>query len=113
MPTLTQPLPGGRGAELTDNPDMPGAQSSEPDTPPFPRMRGVGADGFINIDVACRTCGYELRALSADAKCPECGTDALGSLRSEQLSNADPAWVRRLRLGAQVVALALIGHFTV
>jgi hypothetical protein len=91
---------------------MPGAQSIEPDMPPFPRMRGVGADGFINIDVACRTCGYDLRALSADAKCPECGTDALGSLRSEQLYDADPNWVRQLSRGAQVIGLTLVVHMT-
>jgi hypothetical protein len=75
-------------------------------------MRGVGADGFINIDIACRTCGYDLRALSADAKCPECGTDVVGSLQDEQLSNADPAWVKQLSRGAQVIGLTLIAHLT-
>ena len=84
----------------------------QPDVHAFPRMQGVGADGFVNIDVACRSCGYDLRALSADAKCPECGTDVVGSLRSEQLCDADPVWVRRLGAGAQCIGLTLIVHLT-
>ena len=84
----------------------------QPDAPAFPRMRGVGADGFVNLDVACRTCGYDLRALSVEAKCPECGTDVTTSLRSEELRDADPQWVRRLSLGAQCIGLTLIGHLS-
>src|SRR5687768_6366684 len=84
------------------------APSLEPEASPFPRMRGVGADGFINIDIACRQCGYDLRALSADAKCPECGTDVLGTLRSEQLGSADPNWLKTLANGAQCLMATLV-----
>ncbi|CAN5470458.1 hypothetical protein BH09PLA1_BH09PLA1_09510 [soil metagenome] len=90
---------------------MPDVAPLEPESPSFPRMQGVGDDGFVNIDVACRQCGYDLRALSADARCPECGTEVLASLRSEQLCDADPTWVMSLSRGAYWIAGTLIVQF--
>jgi hypothetical protein len=40
----------------------------------------------IDIDLACRSCGYDLRGIAADARCPECGRPALESV----LESADP-----------------------
>ena len=33
-------------------------------------------EGVIACDVACVTCGYNLRGLAPFTKCPECGTPA-------------------------------------
>src|SRR5438876_884878 len=90
---------------------MDRAAPVETELPPFPRMQGVGDDGFISIDIPCRTCGYDLHALSAEAKCPECGTDVLLSLRGEQLCDADPRWVNRLASGALWIAWTLVAQF--
>ena len=34
----------------------------------------LDAKGQLDQDLACRRCGYNLRGLSTDGACPECGT---------------------------------------
>ena len=50
-------------------------------------------------DLPCRTCGYNLRTLATDGVCPECATPIAVSTRSELLREADPNWVRLIKLG--------------
>jgi len=75
---------------------------TSPTTPP-PTVAdtdvALDAAGAIAVDVPCRRCGYNLRGLKPDGRCPECGTDVRVSLVT-LLRAADPAWVRRLAHGA-------------
>lgn len=62
--------------------------------------------------VVCRSCGYELTGLRADAVCPECATPIRQSLRRDLLVFSDADWLLRLRRGSALVVwttLAWIG----
>lgn len=58
----------------------------------------------VNDNRSCVHCGYNLRGLPLDGKCPECGKAVRHSLRGDLLKYADPHWLERLRFG---VALKL------
>jgi hypothetical protein len=60
----------------------------------------------IGTDVPCASCGYNLRGLKADSKCPECAALIANSLRGDLLEFCDPVWVGRLALGARLICLA-------
>ena len=57
-------------------------------------------------DALCRGCGYDVRLFAESARCPECGTPVSVSRRSEKLVDADPHWLRTVRRGQGLVALA-------
>lgn len=51
-------------------------------------------------DLPCVRCGYNLRGLSPDGRCPECGADVCASLVDpgiKPLTHSNPAWVRTVR----------------
>lgn len=58
----------------------------------------------ITVDILCIHCGYNLRGLTSDGRCPECGGAIADSMRGELLRFADVEWLTKLRLG---VALKL------
>ena len=58
----------------------------------------------IDVDILCVHCGYNLRGLTSDGRCPECGGAIADSMRGELLRFADVEWLTKLRLG---VALKL------
>lgn len=62
----------------------------------------------LDRDVLCVDCGYNLRGLSPRGDCPECGCAVRLSLREDRLADAPPAWRRRLRRGAHLLAGALV-----
>lgn len=64
--------------------------------------------GLIAEDLPCRHCGYNLRTLSMEVQCPECGTSVGRSVHGDYLRYADPAWVRVLATGATLVLVAII-----
>jgi hypothetical protein len=69
-----------------------------------------GAVAALDIDLPCRNCGFNLRGLSPDRACPECGTSIELSLREPLLRFAEPGWVRTLARGATwVLAGVLVG----
>ena len=59
----------------------------------------------------CVCCGYDLRGLSADDRCPECGTSVARSLHGERLSNADPSWLRSVERGQLLIGLGCVVYW--
>lgn len=55
---------------------------------------GQAEQQFVTDDLPCLFCEYNLRTLSAEANCPECGNPVLETLRRAQLVTADPEWLR-------------------
>jgi len=64
----------------------------------------------IGQDVLCVSCGYNLRGLSADGDCPECGAAIRGSLRGNLLPFSHPRYIGRLARGA---SLAYCGYLLI
>lgn len=54
--------------------------------------------GYIAADVICIGCGYNLRGLLPDGRCPECGAPVSISFRGD-VSWADPRWLRGVQRG--------------
>ncbi|HKQ49182.1 MAG TPA: hypothetical protein VJZ71_14015 [Phycisphaerae bacterium] len=91
-------------------------QSIQPIIPPILKPTGVTAlpaialdpAGRIAVDVACRKCGYNLRGLLPDGRCPECGTAVGRSLHGDLLRFSDPEWVQKLASGMNWIVAAII-----
>jgi hypothetical protein len=64
----------------------------------IPRQAGVS----IEVDTECTHCGYNLRGLSREGRCPECGSLIDESLHGDLLRHADPEWLDRLRFGTSL-----------
>ncbi len=62
----------------------------------------------INHDLPCLHCGYNLRGMAADKRCPECGMEVGRSLRGDQLRYSDPRWVRTIARGANLIMWSVI-----
>jgi hypothetical protein len=65
----------------------------------------------LRRDVACSACGYNLRGLAVQGRCPECGQEVSVSLAEYVVPDAaavaiDPRWRRRM---TEAVVLALLG----
>jgi hypothetical protein len=59
------------------------------------------AMGQVSEDLPCLKCGYNLRGLPLDGRCPECGTAIGRSTYGNALRFSEPAWVRQLAGGAR------------
>lgn len=67
---------------------------------------GLDARGFVVSDVACRQCGYNVRGLPRDGRCPECAAPISLSLREDYLCYAEPTYVARVARGVGWVVRA-------
>jgi hypothetical protein len=72
---------------------------------PFDRTDSQGA---IAIDLTCLQCGYNLRGLDPTGRCPECGADITLSTRGDLLRFANPDWLRRVKLGADLMLATIL-----
>ncbi len=80
----------------------------------------LDGDGRITIDLPCACCGYNLRTLRPDGRCPECGGAVSASSRELAVWKGTPADRRCVRAGLvvwmlaaavpAVVALPMYGH---
>ena len=68
----------------------------------------VDASGRLDQDVTCRKCGYNLRSLSPQGVCTECGTPVGRSLMGDLLRFSDPKWVRLLASGMDWILVGFI-----
>lgn len=57
-------------------------------------------------EAPCRGCGYLLRGISREGKCPECGRAVAESLGRELLRYRDPFWVHKVYRGTRVLVVA-------
>jgi hypothetical protein len=60
------------------------------------------------IDFRCDNCGYSLRGLTADSRCPECGLAISETTARIAARRIDADWVRRQRLGFSAVLLCYV-----
>jgi len=68
----------------------------------------------IHEDVPCVGCGYNLRTLGLEARCPECARDVVDSLARNELVLADLKWLKRVRSGVRLLLaglIAIVGAF--
>ena len=63
----------------------------------------VDSAEFIQADIICSQCGYNLRGQSRAGRCPECGTNVMEAFRRGQLTYADRDWLIRVRSGMVLV----------
>src|SRR5690242_2831255 len=68
----------------------------------------LSAEWVVETDALCRRCGYNLRGLPLDGRCPECATPVGLSLRGDLIRFSDPRWSARVVGGLAVVFWASI-----
>lgn len=62
----------------------------------------------LDEDVTCIQCGYNLRGLTTDGRCPECSAAVERSLRDNRLQFADADWLGRVKLGADLLYCGIV-----
>lgn len=63
--------------------------------------------GVVADDRYCIQCGYNLRGLTQEGACPECGTLVQHSFQDESLEFASPAWLAHIERGLFILQLSL------
>lgn len=77
-------------------------------TEAYLRAKGYLGSSSIEHDFPCRECGYNLRGLKYDGKCPECGTVIeRGKPEYQHLMDAPESFIRKIRLGLGCLCLGM------
>lgn len=72
----------------------------------------------VELDLPCYRCGYNVRGLAADGRCPECAAGVDETLRRDAsqraglpmpLAESDPRWVRTLARGSALMLFGGVG----
>ena len=72
-------------------------------------MHGVQSDTrSAESPLLCRHCGYDLRTIDIEDRCPECGTAVASSLASAYLAGAEPSWLKQVYIGQRDVVLGVV-----
>ena len=61
----------------------------------------------LDTDIACIRCGYNLRTLAINARCPDCGEWVLQSVNKPYLVLCDRVWIRDVAIGAMLLSVIL------
>lgn len=65
-------------------------------------------DATDRLGPLCVQCGYDLRGLPHEGRCPECGASIEAARVERTLSNADPRWLWRLNVAAWLVPAGIL-----
>ncbi len=87
-------------ADVTSSP--PSGPTSDPDsstTSTTPSDTAAAQNTPMDFDLPCIKCRYNLRSLTIDAACPECGSSVASSVSPLRMMFADRAWLNRVQLG--------------
>ncbi len=68
----------------------------------------VDVQGVVTTDLPCRKCSYNLRGLTIDGRCPECGAAVGLSVQGDLLRFSNPAWVRTLQRGVRLIIWGVV-----
>lgn len=82
-------------------------------TPQSAHAMPLDAEGRVTIDAPCARCGYNLRGLMCDGRCPECAAPVEHSLCGDELIHASPEWIDTLARGAAFSAYSWTLRFVV
>ena len=74
---------------------------------------GPASSTEVRDEIACKRCGYNLRGLREDGRCPECGTAVGLSVRGDLLQFSDPAWVETVARGMYIILWGILAHIIV
>jgi len=78
---------------------------------PLPGERDRRSDHIeIKDDVSCVHCGYNLRGLTKQHRCPECGTPAGFSVEGDLLKYAPIPWIQTVRNGLAMFVWSIGVH---
>ncbi len=62
----------------------------------------------IEANISCLQCGYNLRGLQSNGKCPECAGAIEKSIRGDFLKYANPDWLRKIKTGTSVALFTIL-----
>jgi hypothetical protein len=68
-------------------------------------VAGGAGPTVIDYDLACHGCGYNLRTMALDGRCPECNEAVAESLKALDLARS-PEWLGRIRAGLALEPVA-------
>jgi hypothetical protein len=63
----------------------------------------------LNENLPCRGCGYNLRGLAFDGRCPECSDEIANSITDNPFERAPTEWLKAVRSGGYMIVGSIVG----